>query len=335
MGSTQGPLLDWREAFKDADALPPDALPAERRARGKRFERILYGMFLEAKLEPRLSFRPTGEEIDGSLWLEGRTVLVEAKWTQDPHPASSIFQFRGKVDGKLVGSVGLFISMAGFSADAVDALVAGKELNVILADGDDIRSIVNGYVSARDAIRQKLRAAGDSGTPFAPLAQSTTAPAVVRRIVLVEGRLEAQILETLRVIHGNPAGISIVPSGGVSNMVPLLRDLIASSGSPERVTVVLSANEAEDTDLQALSDDLRQVIRASHPGTALLISVIRPSLAAMLGVDYLQPGRREERSGLSERAVSAALQDVDTAALYANDQMLRRAMKGAGIYLPY
>lgn len=334
MGSRQGPLWDWRQAFEDADTLPPDASPTERRARGKTFERILYGMFLEAKLEPRLSFRPTGEEIDGSLWLEGRTVLIEAKWTQDPHPASSIFQFRGKVDGKLVGSVGLFISMAGFSADAVDALVAGKELNVILADGDDIRSIANGYVSARDAIRQKLRAAGDAGTPFAPLTQSTAAAAAIRRIVLVAGRLEAQILETLRAMHGNPGGISIVPSGGVSNMVPLLRDLLASSESPERVTVVLSSDEAEDTDLHAFSDDLRQVLRASHPGTSLLISVLRPSLAAVLGVDFLQLSR-EERSGRSERAVPAALQDVDTAALYANDRMLRRAMKGAGIYLPY
>jgi hypothetical protein len=41
--------------------------------------------------------------------------LLEAKWHRDEFelPASTIYEFKGKVDGKLVGTVGIFISMSG------------------------------------------------------------------------------------------------------------------------------------------------------------------------------------------------------------------------------
>ena len=61
-------------------------------------------------------------------------MLFEAKWTGDPVPASMLYQFRGKLEGKLTGTLGIFISIGGYSADAVDALVAGKSLNLVLFD---------------------------------------------------------------------------------------------------------------------------------------------------------------------------------------------------------
>ena len=70
----------------------------------------------------------------------------------------------GKVNGKLVGTIGLFASMSGFSRDSVDALVAGKELNLILMDGDDVRAVVCGDIAIEDAIQLKLRAAAEAGT---------------------------------------------------------------------------------------------------------------------------------------------------------------------------
>lgn len=158
----------WRAAFAEADRLPQEASGPEKRARGRLFERILSAAFDEAGLRPRLSYRPKGEEIDGSIWFEGRTILVEAKWTRDPHPASSLYQFRGKVDGKLVGTLGLFISMSGFSTDAVDALVAGKDLNIVLADGDDVRAISEGKVDFREAFKSSCERPATPGHPSLP-----------------------------------------------------------------------------------------------------------------------------------------------------------------------
>ena len=234
----RAPTSTWRRDFREADRLPESAGALEKRARGRRFERILSAGFEEAGLRPRLSYRPKGEEIDGSIWFEGRTILVEAKWTREPHPASTLYQFRGKVDGKLVGTLGLFISMAGVSADAVDALVAGKNLTIVLADGDDVRAVVNGVVNFRQALELKLRAAGDTGTPFVPLSSLVTGP-VRSDAVFVEGRFDARLLRIVREMHGVTASGPIVPAAGPLNMVPLMNAVLPVSGGPTRVTMVL------------------------------------------------------------------------------------------------
>lgn len=94
------------------------------------------------RIEP--SYKAKGEQIDGSFYLDGTFILLEAKWHADPIPASTLYQFKGKVDGKLVGTLGVFISMSGYSEDAVDALTAGKSLNLILFNKEDIDAAIVG-----------------------------------------------------------------------------------------------------------------------------------------------------------------------------------------------
>jgi hypothetical protein len=124
---------DWQGRYARLLALPTASSRAAKQRRGREFERVLYDMLAEADMDPRSSYRPAGEEIDGSFLHPGRTMLFEAKWTSDPVPASTLYQFRGKLEGKLTGTLGVFISIGGYSADAVDALVAGKSLNLVLS----------------------------------------------------------------------------------------------------------------------------------------------------------------------------------------------------------
>ena len=79
-------------------------------------------------------------------------------------PASAIYSFKGKVDGKLSGTIGIFISMSGYSKDAVDALCLGKELNIILFDKEDIDEAFS--TSFSNVLKQKLRAAADYGNVY-------------------------------------------------------------------------------------------------------------------------------------------------------------------------
>ncbi len=111
-----------------------DSAPApQKRQRGFDFERVLKRLLDADGLEPRASYKAKGEQIDGSFYLDGTFILLEAKWHAEPIPASTLYQFKGKVDGKLVGTLGVFISMSGYSEDAVDALTAGKSLNLAAA----------------------------------------------------------------------------------------------------------------------------------------------------------------------------------------------------------
>lgn len=237
-------------------------------------------MFDDAGLKPRKSsFRPKGEEIDGSISLDGRTILFEAKWTRDPHPASSIYQFKGKVDGKLVGTVGLFISVAGFSTDAVDALVAGKDINVVLADGDDLRSIVAGEISAKSMLEEKLRAASETGAVFSP---SNAGPRS-RHLVFVEGRFDARILGIARDIFDKSHDVTIIPTGGPANMAPLIESVLSMSDGRSELTAIIDEDSRPrriEMDLQELVDSLS---REYGSDIAAQLIIARPDLDTILG----------------------------------------------------
>lgn len=160
-------MVSLREQFEALRALSSDAPAVDKRSRGFEFEKFLERMLDSEHLEPSIRLRPTGEEIDGSFTLDQRVYLLEAKWHEKPLPASTIYMFKGKVDGKLFGTIGIFISMSGYSEDAIDALIAGKDLNVVLMDANDIEAAIDkGFAHV---LRVKLRAAAEVGAVFFPI----------------------------------------------------------------------------------------------------------------------------------------------------------------------
>jgi len=132
--------------------------------RGFEFEKLIYSVLYNEGLEPRSGYKPDGEQVDGSFFWQGQTFLLEAKWTKDPLSASSIYAFKGKLDGKFHTTSGIFISVNGYNKDVEDALKFGKSLNILLFDENDIPLIFNGEVSFTEIFKFKLRQAGDTGT---------------------------------------------------------------------------------------------------------------------------------------------------------------------------
>ena len=65
-------------------------------SRGFAFERYLNELFRLFDLEPRSSFRIVGEQIDGSIQLDGQTYLVEAKWQNKQTGQADLLTFKGK-----------------------------------------------------------------------------------------------------------------------------------------------------------------------------------------------------------------------------------------------
>lgn len=158
--------MDFREKYKEWLEAPDGATPGWYRKRGYAFEQILKSCLDFEGLDPRASYKADGEQIDGSFFLDGSVFLLEAKWHKDELPASAIYQFKGKVDGKLVGTIGVFISMSGYSKDAVDALTLGKSLNVILFGKEDIDAAIIGGSNFRSVLKSKLRIAAEEGVVY-------------------------------------------------------------------------------------------------------------------------------------------------------------------------
>lgn len=140
----------------------------DKHRRGYVFQNLIYSMLYHEGLRPRTTYRPKGEEIDGAFYLNHRTFLLEAKWTADPIPASEIYEFKGKVDGKLAGTLGIFISMSGYSEDAPEALEKGKTPNIVLFDQSDMDAIFIYDTKFVEVLDFKLRQAGEVGKTYVP-----------------------------------------------------------------------------------------------------------------------------------------------------------------------
>lgn len=132
--------------------------------RGFAFEKFLLHLFDAYRLSPHSSFRLTGEQIDGSLQLGADTYLVEAKWHKELISQNDLLVFREKVESKSTWTRGLFISISGFSPDALEAFARGRATNIIGLTGQDLYFILGGELSLSDALVLKARKAAETGS---------------------------------------------------------------------------------------------------------------------------------------------------------------------------
>jgi Restriction endonuclease len=206
-------------------------------ARGRRFERWLHDLLGAVGLDPRTNYRPRGEEIDGSFVLDGHVLLLEAKWHRDPLPASSIYAFKAKVDGKLVGTVGVYISMSGYSEDAIEALRVGKTINVILFDQHDIEAAVDAF---EDVLRFKLRQAAQQGEVYVPFT-AASCPALAAPKPTDVDRWARQTVSDLR--QAEPGTVVFVVEGSIDRaIVSVLADLVLQHAQSNRKFLVFVAH---------------------------------------------------------------------------------------------
>lgn len=132
--------------------------------RGFAFEKLLSEMLEIEKLNPSYSYKAVGEQIDGMFEFRNRFFHFECKWEDKAISASSIYQLQGKLEGKLDGSLGIFISMSNFSTDAPKTLEKGKSINVLLFTKEDMDFIFSGKYFFKELLDVKLRYAALYGS---------------------------------------------------------------------------------------------------------------------------------------------------------------------------
>jgi hypothetical protein len=86
---------------------------------GYAFEDWFYDLVQFFDLEHRKPYKTAGRQIDGSVTFEGTTYLVELKFTSSQVGAPDIDTFLAKVNNKADNTMGIFISMAGYSPVAI------------------------------------------------------------------------------------------------------------------------------------------------------------------------------------------------------------------------
>lgn len=134
--------------------------------RGLDFQPWLRDLFALHDLEPRGSFASTGEQIDGSVRVEGQTLLVEARWTKALVGPDGVRDFVGKFEHKLDNTLGLMISVDGFTEAATTKATSGGRLLAVFMDGPDIIAVLDGLLDLRQLLVRKLRHAAEKGEPM-------------------------------------------------------------------------------------------------------------------------------------------------------------------------
>lgn len=135
------------------------AIMVNKQQRGFDFEKFLNAMFNLFDLDPKCSYKAAGEQIDGAFTYEYQDFLIEAKWEDKPMPKSSLLTFEGKVAGKLDNTLGLFISMSGFSNECKTR----EGSKVILMDYQDVINIVEQRIDLKTLIYRKKQHASQTG----------------------------------------------------------------------------------------------------------------------------------------------------------------------------
>jgi hypothetical protein len=287
--------LEWKTPPADADK-------GWFQQRGYALERIIGTMLDSQGLRPRLSYRIQGEQIDGSFRVERQYFLLEAKWHSKPKSASDIYDLQGKVEGKLRGTLGVFISLSGFTEKTPETLVRGKALTVILFDQDDFEAALSPDIGFLHILDAKLRAAAEQGVAFFPF----------RSIELQRTRHKPKVIkeETLSTGDGHRL-LTIVCEGTLDNdIIVALADRLAKERRLKRDVKVVVANGkvmaprianmfARQDVLVVIDSDgdlaLTNKILAAELSVKALLSIPHPGIEAWLGTTHGEFRKRLDR----------------------------------------
>jgi hypothetical protein len=138
--------------------------------RGFTFEKFLNSLFTLFDLEPKESFRIVGEQIDGAFTFDGNDFLLEAKWQEKPVDLGDLYKLGGKIEGRLKLTLGLVISINGFTADYNDSKSPLMK-TMLLMDGADLMAVLENRIDLKDMFFRKRRHASETGDIFLRFSQ--------------------------------------------------------------------------------------------------------------------------------------------------------------------
>ena len=137
----------------------------EPQQRGYQLEKIIRELFELFDLDPRASFKIVGEQIDGAFTFDATDYLFEGKWQQEPVGSADLDVLAGKLSRKLDNTLGLFLSINGFSEDGVKAHSSGRRM-MLLTDGSDLMAVLEGRIDLIQLLLRKRREASQTGNIY-------------------------------------------------------------------------------------------------------------------------------------------------------------------------
>lgn len=116
---------------------------------------MLFQIYDIALLE---SFRRNngGEQIDGAFKLDGWHYIVEMKWTNQLTDMKQLDSLYGKISRSGKQTMGLFISINGWSSNVISLMKQHPNKAIFLIDGYDLRVVLSGEIDLIELLQKKI-----------------------------------------------------------------------------------------------------------------------------------------------------------------------------------
>lgn len=163
----QRSLTDKVKLQQRLDALHPSVGTQQG---GYDFQDWFYDLLDFCEIQNRRPYVTGGRQIDGSLTLDGTTYLVELKFTGTQSGSTDIDSLRAKVEDKADNTMGIMVSISGYSSVAT-AQASGRKTALLLLDAMHLYLFLSGTLSFADIISRVRRHASQTGESYLAASQ--------------------------------------------------------------------------------------------------------------------------------------------------------------------
>jgi hypothetical protein len=132
---------------------------------GYKFQDWFYDLLDFSEIPNRKPYVHNGRQIDGSLTVSGTTYLVELKFTAEQAAAPDIDTFYKKVTDKADNTMGIMVSISGYSSVARRE-ASGAKTPLLLLDHGHIYLVLGGTMGFADVIDRIRRHASQTSEAY-------------------------------------------------------------------------------------------------------------------------------------------------------------------------
>ncbi len=150
--------------------------------RGTLFNGFVADLLNAWGIDARASTATPAGEIDVMFNLDGQRYIAEAKWERSKTDLTPLSKLGTRLRQRMRGTNGVFISMAGYTTDALTALPEAGDRSILLLDRSHVEAMVSGLVAPDELVELALDHAAYRGEAYVPvltlLASTEPMPAV-------------------------------------------------------------------------------------------------------------------------------------------------------------
>jgi hypothetical protein len=132
---------------------------------GYDFQVWFYDLMDFSDIDNRRPYVEGGRQIDGSLTIDGTTYLAELKFTATQADATDVDSLFAKVNTKADNTMGIMVSMAGYSSVAVPQASFAKS-PILLFDHAHLYLVLGGIETFADVVRRVRRHSSQTGNAY-------------------------------------------------------------------------------------------------------------------------------------------------------------------------